>query len=66
MCVLQGGIVVMAEIWCRLCVNMIRGRVIICSELGKGATSEEGNYLFRVTNVWWWMCAQYFVIVTCG
>ena len=25
-------------------------------ELGKGATSEAGKYLFRAANVWW-MCA---------
>ena len=36
-----------------------------CSELGKGATSEPGKYLFRAANVWW-KCAQYFVIVSCG
>ena len=30
-------------------------------ELGKGATSEAGKYLFRASNVWW-KCAQYFVI----
>ena len=35
----------------RLCVNIILGRVIICSELGKGATSEVGKYLFRAANV---------------
>ena len=47
----RGGIVVIDVIWRRLCVNMI------CSELGKGATSEARKYLFRVDNVWW-RCAQ--------
>ena len=32
---------------------------------GKGATSDEGKYLFRAANVWW-RCAQYFVIASCG
>ena len=45
--------------WRRLCVSMI------CSELGKGATSEAGKYLFRAASVWW-RCAQYFVIASCG
>ena len=49
----------MDMIWRRFCVNMI------CSELGKGATSEVGKYIFRAANVWW-RCAQYFVIVSCG
>ena len=35
----------------------------MCSELGKGAMSEAGKYLFRPANVWW-MCAQYFVNVS--
>ena len=39
--------------WRRLC------------ELGKGATSEAGKYLFRAASVWW-RCAQYFVIASCG
>ena len=34
-------------------------------ELGKGATSEAGKYLFRAVNVWW-RRAKYFVIVSCG
>ena len=34
-------------------------------ELGKGATSETGKYLFRAANVWR-RCAQYFVIAPCG
>ena len=25
----------------------------VCSELGKGATSEAGKYLFRAASVWW-------------
>ena len=37
----------------------------VCSELGKGATSEAGKYLFRAASVWW-RCAQYFVIASCG
>ena len=32
-----------------------------CSELGKGATSNVGKYLFRAANVWW-KRAQYFVL----
>ena len=39
--------------------------MIVCSDLGKGATSEAGKYLFGVANVWW-RCAQYFVIASCG
>ena len=38
---------------------------VFYSELGKGATREAGKYLFRAANVWW-MCAQYFVIASCG
>ena len=40
---------------------------MVCSELGKGATSEAGKYLvvFRAANVWW-RSAQYFVIASCG
>ena len=34
-------------------------------ELGKGATSEAGKYLFRAASVWW-RCAQYFIIASCG
>ena len=30
---------------------------LICSELGKGATSEAGKYVFRAADVWW-RCAQ--------
>ena len=36
-----------------------------CSELGKGATSEAGKYLFRAANVLW-ICVQYFVIASSG
>ena len=61
----RGGIVVMDVFWCRLCVNKIWGRMIFCSELGKGVMSVAGKYLFRTANVWW-MCAQYFVIASCG
>ena len=39
--------------------------MFFCSELGKGATSEAGKYLFRTDNVNK-RCAQYFVIVCCG
>ena len=38
--------------------------MFICSEFGKNATSEVGEYLFRPGNVWW-RCAQYFVIASC-
>ena len=34
---------------------------MLCFELGKGAMSQVGKYLFRYVNVWW-RCAQYFVI----
>ena len=42
--VTEGGIVVMDVFWRRLCVSMIlrKGR-FVCSELGKGATSEGGE-----------------------
>ena len=33
--------------------------------LGKGATSEAREYLFRAANVWY-RCAQYFVLVSRG
>ena len=62
---LQRGIVVMDVFWRRLCVSMISGMEFVCSELGKGATSEAGKYLFRAASVWW-RCAQYFVIASCG
>ena len=48
-----------------LCKYDLRKGAFICSELGKGATSEARNYLFRAANVWW-RCAQYFVITSCG
>ena len=35
----------------------------VCSELGKGATSEVGKSLFRAAYVWW-RYAQYFVITS--
>ena len=47
-----------------LCKYTLR-KGFICSELGKGATSEAGMYLFRAANVGW-KCAQYFVIAHCG
>ena len=47
-----------------LCKYDLRKR-FNCSELGKGATSETGKYIFRAANVWW-RCAQYFVIASCG
>ena len=45
---------VMDVIWRQHCVS------INCSELGKGATSEMGKYLFRAASVWW-RCAHYFL-----
>ena len=53
---------VMDVIWRRLCKYDLRK--LVCSELGKGVTSEAGKSLFRADNVWW--CAQYFVIASCG
>ena len=47
-----------------LCKYDLRKR-FLCSELGKGATSEAGKSLFRAANVCW-RCAQYFVIASCG
>ena len=48
----------------RLCVRFEEGR-LVCTELGKGAKSDEaGKSLFRAANVWW-MCAQYCVIASC-
>ena len=35
-----------------LCVSMICGREIVCSELSNSATSEAGKYLFCAANVW--------------
>ena len=43
----------MDVIWRRLCVIMIEVGRFVCSELGKGVTSEAGKYLFRADNVWW-------------
>ena len=34
----------------------------LLTELGKGATSEAGKYLFRAANVWW-RYVQYLVVV---
>ena len=48
---------------CRCC--MFVSCVHPVAELGKGATSEAGKYLFRAASVWW-RCAQYFVIASCG
>ena len=39
--------------------------MIICSELGKVATSEAEKYLLRADNLWW-RCAQYCVSASCG
>ena len=50
---------VMNVIWGRICVS------VICSGLGKSATSEVRKYLFRVANVRW-RCAKYFVIAFPG
>ena len=44
-----------------LCTYDLR---FICYELGMGATSDAGKYLFRADNVWW-RCVQYFVIDSC-
>ena len=54
-----------------ICVSVTKGHsgmdVINCSELGNGAMSKAGKYLFRVVNVWWGLrLAQYFVIASCG
>ena len=50
-----------------LCKYDLRNGVFIYSELGKGATSVAGKYLylFRAGNVWW-RCTQHFVIASCG
>ena len=48
-----------------LCKYDLRKRDLFCSELGKGATSEAGKYLFRAASVWW-RCAQYFVVASYG
>ena len=37
----------------------------VSSELGNGATSKVGKYLFSAANVWC-RCAQYYVIASCG
>ena len=55
---------VVKEIVSVVCVGVAEGK-FVCSELGKGATSEAGKSLFRASNVWW-RCAQYFVIASCG
>ena len=55
---------VMDVIWRRLCVSMISEGRLVCSELGKGVTSETRKYIFRAANAWW-RCAQYFVISSC-
>ena len=55
---------VMDVFWRRPCVSDLR-KGDICSELGKGATSEAGKSLFRAASVWW-RYAQYFVIAPCG
>ena len=48
-----------------LCKYDLRKLRFVCSELGKGATSEAGKSLIRAANVWW-RCAQYFVNASCG
>ena len=53
---------VLASTLCKY--DLGKGR-FVCSELGKGVTSEAGKYLFRAASVWW-RCAQYFVIASCG
>ena len=37
----------------------------MCSGMGKDATGEARNYLFRAANVWW-RCAEYLVTASCG
>ena len=50
---------------CVLASSLCKYDLFVCSELGKGATSEAGKYLFRAASAWW-RCAQYFVIASCG
>ena len=56
---------VMDVFWRRLCKVRFEEGIFVCSELGKGATSEAGKSLFRAASVWW-KCAQYFVIASCS
>ena len=74
----NGDIVVMDVI---LCVWLEKGW-FICSELGKGGTSETEKYLFKADTVWWrcaqclyvhpyWKCGYFvmqvlYVCVSCG
>ena len=37
----------------------------LLTELGKGATSEAGKYLFRAANVWWRYVQYLVVVVVC-
>ena len=62
--VAKGGIVVMdlASTLCKFDLRKGPGR-LVCSELGKGVTSEAGKSLFRAAYVWW-RCAQYSVITS--
>ena len=65
-CYRGGGVIVVMDVfWRRICVSIIKEWRFICSELGKGATSGAGKYLFRAANVWW-RCAQYFDIASCS
>ena len=51
--------------WTLCKYDLRKGYLFVCSELGKGATSEAGKSLFRAASVWW-RCTQYFVIASCG
>ena len=57
MCVLQrghsGGVCDLASTLCKY--DSRKGDLFV--ELGNGAMSEAGKYLFRAANVWW-RCAQ--------
>ena len=52
----------LASTLCKYDLRKGPGR-FVCSELGKGATSETGKSLFRAVYVWW-RCALYFVITS--
>ena len=52
----------LASTLCKYDLRKGPGR-FVCSELGKGATSEAGKSLFRAVYAWW-RCAQYFVITS--
>ena len=52
----------LASTLCKYDLRKGPGR-FVCSELGKGTTSEAVKSLFRAAYVWW-RCAQYFVITS--